>query len=122
MKFSAATLFLATITYVSAAAVFIRDEKSDKQRAYDNETHNLKDRGLCRRYAGTEPNYSKINELCESKCSDANCQKMCGQLRPAGVAGGPIAGRAGCAFTQADPKALMLQVPGDLIGSIRMDG
>ncbi|KAK9774422.1 hypothetical protein SCAR479_09027 [Seiridium cardinale] len=57
MKFSAATLFLATITYVSAAAVFIRD----KQRAYDNETHNLKDRGLWRRYADTEPNYSKIN-------------------------------------------------------------
>lgn len=71
MKFSVATLFLATLSSVSGAAVSVRDAKSDKQRDYDNETQVLKDRGLCRSYKGAAPSYSKFTDLCEPKCGDA---------------------------------------------------
>ncbi|KAI1878367.1 uncharacterized protein JN550_000549 [Neoarthrinium moseri] len=72
MKLSAAAIVFATLGYVSAAAVSVRDEKIDLQRDYDKETQDLKNRGLCRKYEGRdEPSYSKFTDLCEPKCGDA---------------------------------------------------
>ncbi|KAK8136021.1 hypothetical protein PG984_003961 [Apiospora sp. TS-2023a] len=76
MKFSAATLFLAATSSVSAANV-ARDDgtftglvarENMPQQAYDLETNWMKEQGKCRIYKQLNVNKNQFMELCEPKC------------------------------------------------------